>query len=87
MLQCRTLERTYLLVSLIKSSKMKSWNPSRRELQVLDKICEGLTAKEIGSELFISQGTVESHKRNLILKFDAKNTVDLAVKAVRSGLC
>ena len=66
---------------------MKNFNPSQRELEVLSKICEGLTAKEIGTQLYISQGTVESHKRNLILKFDARNTVDLAVKAVRSGLC
>ena len=66
---------------------MKNLSPSRRELEVLSKICEGLTAKEIGHALYISQGTVESHKRNLILKFDARNTVDLAVKAVRFGLC
>jgi len=66
---------------------MKNTYPSRRELEILSKICEGLTAKEIGNELYISQGTVESHKRNLILKLDARNTVDLAVKAVRSGIC
>ena len=66
---------------------MKDYFPSRRELEVLDKICQGLTAKEIGHELYIAQGTVETHKRNLILKFDARNTVDLAVRAVRQGLC
>lgn len=66
---------------------MKDYYPSRRELEVLDKICQGLTAKEIGTELFISPGTVETHKRNLILKFDARNAVDLAVRAVRQGIC
>ena len=66
---------------------MKNVYPSRRELEILGEICQGLTAKEIGHKLFISQGTVETHKRNLILKFDARNTVDLAVKAVRSGIC
>ncbi len=66
---------------------MKNAQPSRRELQILSKICEGLTAKEIGGELFISQGTVETHKRNLLLKLNARNTVDLAVRAVRDGIC
>ena len=66
---------------------MKNAQPSQRELQILSKICEGLTAKEIGGELFISQGTVETHKRNLLLKLNARNTVDLAVQAVRRGIC
>ena len=66
---------------------MKDYFPSKRELEVLSKICQGLTAKEIGNELFIAQGTVETHKRNLLLKFDARNTVDLAVRAVRQGIC
>ncbi len=68
-------------------STMKNIYPSRRELEILHEICNGFTAKEIGNKLYISQGTVETHKRNLILKFDARNTVDLAVKAVRSGIC
>ena len=66
---------------------MKDYYPSRRELEVLSKICQGLTAKEIGNALYIAQGTVETHKRNLILKFDARNAVDLAVRAVRMGIC
>lgn len=66
---------------------MKTAEPSKRELQILEKICQGLTAKEIGGELYISQGTVETHKRNLILKLNARNTVDLAVRAVRLGIC
>lgn len=64
---------------------MKNILPSKREVEVLTKICQGLTAKEIGSELYISQGTVESHKRNLLLKLDARNTVDLAIKAIQFG--
>lgn len=60
--------------------------PSQRELEVLQKICEGFTSKEIGNSLYISSGTVESHKRSLLIKFDAKNTVHLAVEAMRHGV-
>jgi len=66
---------------------MKQLQPSQRELQILEKICDGLTAKEIGKDLYISPGTVETHKRNLLLKLNARNTVELAVRAVRLGIC
>ncbi len=66
---------------------MKNSQPSRRELEILERLVQGYTAKEIGGQLYISQGTVETHKRNLLLKLNARNTVDLAVRAVRSGIC
>ncbi|HPE10388.1 MAG TPA: LuxR C-terminal-related transcriptional regulator [Saprospiraceae bacterium] len=59
---------------------------TRREREILLKLCLGYTAKEIGSQLYIATGTVEKHKRNLLLKTSARNTVDLAVKAIYHGL-
>ena len=56
-----------------------------REKQILLQICQGQTAKEIGQTLGIAQSTVESYKQNLLIKFDAKNSVDLALKAERYG--
>lgn len=65
---------------------MRNPTPSRREQEVLKELCQGLTAKEIGSKLYISQGTVETHKKNLLMKFEAKNTVQLAVLATKMGI-
>ena len=59
---------------------------TNREIEVLAEICKGSTFKEIGAELLISSGTVESHRRNLLLKFGVRNTVELAVTAVRKGI-
>ena len=59
---------------------------TKRELEVLTELAKGDTAKQISETLHISTGTVESHRRNLILKFGAKNTVELVVKAVREGV-
>jgi len=59
---------------------------TKREKEVLFKLCEGFSAKEIGASLFISQHTVESHKRNLMFKLRARNTVHMAVLAERHGL-
>ena len=59
---------------------------TKREKEVLFKLCEGYSSKEIGATLFISQHTVETHKRNLMFKLRARNTVHLAVLAERHGL-
>ncbi len=60
-------------------------HPTKREQEILIKLSEGFSSKEIGESLFISQHTVETHKRNLMHKLRARNTVHLAVLAERQG--
>jgi DNA-binding NarL/FixJ family response regulator len=50
---------------------------TRREKEVLLLIADGLTNIEIAEKLFISSATVETHRKNLLLKFEAKNTASL----------
>lgn len=50
-----------------------------REREVLYLICEGLRSREIAEKLFISSHTVESHRRNIMLKLNV-NTINLLVK-------
>jgi DNA-binding NarL/FixJ family response regulator len=50
---------------------------TRREKEVLELIAEGMTNIEIGQKLFISASTVDSHRKNLLAKFGAKNTASL----------
>lgn len=59
---------------------------TRREKEVLHCIANGLTNKEIASKLFISQNTVDSHRKNLLLKFDVQNTAALITKAAKQGI-
>lgn len=58
---------------------------SKREIEVLQLICQQKTAKEIGEILFISVKTVEGHKNNLFLKSGAKNVVGLVIYALRNN--
>lgn len=58
---------------------------SRREKEVLKLIAEGLTNQEIAEKLFISPLTVDSHRKNLIAKFGAKNTASLISIAMNGG--
>jgi len=54
---------------------------TKREMDVCRLLAKGFCAKEIARILFISETTVVTHKRNLKVKFNAKNTVELISKA------
>ena len=54
---------------------------SNREKEVLQLIANGYSSKEIAHQLFISDHTVISHRKNLIEKFEVKNTAHLIKKA------
>jgi DNA-binding NarL/FixJ family response regulator len=59
---------------------------SRREKEVLELIAEGHTNPEIAEKLFLSQFTVDSHRKNLLAKLNAKNTASLVKLAVENKL-
>jgi DNA-binding NarL/FixJ family response regulator len=56
---------------------------TRREQEVLCLIAEGMTNNEIAQKLFISSTTVDTHRKNLLSKFDAKNTATLIRSAAQ----
>lgn len=55
---------------------------SRRELEVLDLVIEGLTSREISEKLDIKTKTVDAHRANLMRKMNATNVADLINKVV-----
>ncbi len=57
-----------------------------REMDVLNLICEGLRTKEIAEKLFISVHTVESHRRNIMLKLNINNSSRLVKYAIDNSL-
>lgn len=59
---------------------------TRREKEILRLIAEGLTNTEIAEKLFISVPTVNTHRKSLLEKFDAKNTAILINKAIRQEI-
>lgn len=55
---------------------------TRREKEVLDLIANGLTNAEMAAQLFVSPTTIDTHRKHLLEKFDAKNTAILIKKAI-----
>lgn len=59
---------------------------TKREKQILQAIAKGNTSAEIAELLFISVITVETHRRNLLQKFKAKNMMELVKIATENQL-
>jgi DNA-binding NarL/FixJ family response regulator len=61
-------------------------NLSKREMEVLMQIKEGLRNPEIAAGLGLSTKTVENHVRSILQKLGAKNRTEAVVVALRSSL-
>lgn len=59
---------------------------SKRELEVLQMIAEGLTNHEIAEKTFTSKRTVETHRKNLLDKTGCRNTAALIRFSVINGI-
>jgi DNA-binding NarL/FixJ family response regulator len=57
-----------------------------REREVLQLIAEGKSNKQISQDLGMSVKTVDSHRRNLMVKLDIHETAGLVRYAIRTGL-
>ncbi|MEE6129757.1 response regulator transcription factor [Chryseobacterium arthrosphaerae] len=59
---------------------------TRREKEILTEAAKGLTTNQMAEKLFISPHTVESHRKNLIEKFQTSNLSSAIKLAIEYGL-
>lgn len=59
---------------------------SKREIEILELICEQYTTTEIAEKLCISTRTVEGHRTNLLLKTQSKNVAGLVIYGIQKKL-
>lgn len=57
-----------------------------RELEVLKLISKGLTTSQISENLFLSVNTIETYRKNLLLKFDTPNVASMIKRASEMGI-
>ncbi len=74
--------------NLAKQAEQKMIVPrlTERETQVLRLVAKGLSNREIGEELFISENTVKNHVRNMLEKLHLHSRMEAVVYAVREKL-
>jgi DNA-binding NarL/FixJ family response regulator len=59
---------------------------TRREKEVLELIAEGYTNAEIAERLFVSVSTIDTHRKNLLEKFNVRNTASLVRIAMQQKI-
>lgn len=59
---------------------------SERECQILKRIAEGLSSKEIAAELNVSSKTIDTHRTNIMEKLRVQSVAELTKEAIRMGL-
>jgi DNA-binding CsgD family transcriptional regulator len=59
---------------------------TERELEVLELLGAGLTNREIGRRLFMSEHTVAAHVSHLLAKIGARSRAEVVASAARLGL-
>lgn len=59
---------------------------THREQDVLNCVADGLSTKQIAEKLFISPRTVETHRLNLLRKFNAQNSTELIKMALHKKI-
>jgi len=70
----------------VTSTNLKDFDDrlSRREREILQLVADGLSNKEIGRKLFISEVTVKVHLRHIYKKLGVRNRMEAALQAVYS---
>ncbi len=67
-------------------AKLPQVTLSRREVEIVQLLCEGLSSKEIARSLHISAKTVENHRYNIYKKCGAESLASLMRYAIHHGL-
>lgn len=57
-----------------------------RENEIVQLLCDGLSAKEIAARLFITHRTVELHKENIFKKLGFRNSIELVKYAIKNKI-
>jgi DNA-binding NarL/FixJ family response regulator len=79
-------EDLYLKSSVILNNDKPETVLTAREKEILICVCNEMSSAEIAKELFISVGTVDTHRKNILQKLGITNTVGLVKYALRHGL-
>ena len=72
--------------TLVKPEPPMNFLLTERELEIIILISLEYSGKEISDQLFISTNTVETHRKNIMKKLDAKNSISLVKYAIKNKL-
>ncbi len=79
---------SHAAAAMVRSMRVQPERPTftERELKVLQLLARGLSNREIGAELYISETTVKFHLRNIMRKMDASSRAEVVYEASKLGV-
>jgi DNA-binding NarL/FixJ family response regulator len=89
---CNSVREKIFNTATKDKSKVNKYSPSvdsiltAREIEIITLIALEFSGKEISEQLFISNNTVETHRKNIMKKLKAKNTISLVKFALKNRL-
>lgn len=66
--------------------KVKKYNLTDREITIIKEIAKGLTNKEIGEKLYLSEGTIKNNISNILSKLDLRDRTQIVIFAFKNDL-
>ncbi|OCB76121.1 response regulator [Flavobacterium crassostreae] len=89
---CKSVREKIFNTATQNNLKLNKYKPNvaalltEREIEVITLIALEYSGKEISEHLFISNNTVETHRKNIMKKLNAKNTISLVKYALKNKL-
>lgn len=56
---------------------VNAYELSNREVELIKLLAKGLSSEEIADKMFLSRHTIDTHRRNILQKTGARNTIEL----------
>ncbi|MEL6698403.1 MAG: LuxR family transcriptional regulator, partial [Bacteroidota bacterium] len=70
----------------LSGNETSNYDLTTREIEILERVVNGKTSLEIGKELFISENTVNIHRRNIHRMLNVNTVTELIAKVYKEGL-
>lgn len=77
---------TETFLSSFSTGKKRNDDLSSREIDIIRLIADEKTTSQIADQLYLSKYTVETHRKNILLKLGLKNSAGLIKYAMKNGL-
>jgi DNA-binding NarL/FixJ family response regulator len=68
------------------ADRVSSPSLTSREVAVLELVAKGMSNKEIGAALFVSETTIKYHLKNIYAKLGASDRTEAALVATQRGI-
>jgi len=67
-------------------NEFKSYKLSKREVEVIKELANGLSTSQIAEKMFLSQHTVKTHRKNILKKLNLHNSNELIQYSINNGI-